>query len=310
MRQPQHFPLWRDANRLLLAIEQAVRDVDAGRLGPARFTQPAVAQMRSRRIGPRDHKDTLGTDMRRQAMTICRLVRRAAPRGDDQAARVTRLVEAVDALKLQIQLGKALHAFQSFKPFQASTDELVVAVGKQSGGSLMFHRFFGSNTMRPTSFLWFLFVTLFFLTSSRSFASEELCLAIERTLGIDPESAIAHIGEPLRRSDRTVKNRYIEDALDKDITMEYPNGYIRFYYVTSTKRYLFQGAQLQRDNFNSTISAAIPRSAGLIKQKYGSPDERKSGVLLYYCGFEGNTWVELMQKNNLITGFKYVGYVD
>ncbi|WP_201245726.1 four helix bundle protein [Halochromatium salexigens] len=109
MRQPQHFPLWRDANRLLLAIEQAMRDF------------------------PRYHKYTLGTDLRRQAMAICQLVRRAAPRGDDQVARVTQLVEAVDDLKLQIQLGKELQAFQSFKHFQAIS-ELVVAVGKQSGG--------------------------------------------------------------------------------------------------------------------------------------------------------------------------------
>lgn len=97
MRQPQHFPLWCDANRLLLAIEQALRDF------------------------PRYHKYTLGTDMRRQAMTISRLVRRAAPRGDDQLQRVVRLVE------------KELQAFQSFKHFQSLT-ELVVAVGKQSGG--------------------------------------------------------------------------------------------------------------------------------------------------------------------------------
>jgi hypothetical protein len=104
-----HFPLWRDANRLLLAIEQAVRDF------------------------PRYHKYTLGTDLRRQAMTVCRLVRRAAPRGDDQAARVARLVESVDDLKLQIQLGKELQAFQSFRQFQMLS-ELAVAVGKQSGG--------------------------------------------------------------------------------------------------------------------------------------------------------------------------------
>ena len=109
IKQSTHFPLWRDANRLLLAIEQAVRDF------------------------PRYHKYALGTDLRRQAMTICRLVRRAAPRGDDQAARVARVVEAVDDLKLQVQLGKELQAFQSFKQFQGIAG-LAVAVGKQSGG--------------------------------------------------------------------------------------------------------------------------------------------------------------------------------
>jgi len=89
--------------------------------------------MRSRRIGPRYHKYTLGTDLRRQAMAICQLVRRAAPRGDDQAERVTQVVEAVDDLNLQIQLGKELQAFESFQQFQ-SIAELAVAVGKQSGG--------------------------------------------------------------------------------------------------------------------------------------------------------------------------------
>lgn len=131
MRQPQHLPLWRDANRLLLPIEQAVRDFDAGRPGLTRCAQPAVAQMRSRRICPRRHKYSLVKDMRRLAMTISQLVRRAAPR-EDQVARVTRLVEAVDDLKLQIQLGNELQAFQSFKQFQAITD-LAVVVGKQSG---------------------------------------------------------------------------------------------------------------------------------------------------------------------------------
>jgi hypothetical protein len=53
MRHLQHLPIWRDANALLLAIEQAVQ----------RF--------------PRYHKYTLGSDLRRQAMGICRLVVRA-----------------------------------------------------------------------------------------------------------------------------------------------------------------------------------------------------------------------------------------
>ncbi len=82
-----HLPIWRDANRLLLAIEQAVRQF------------------------PRYHKYTLGTDLRRQAMQVCRLIRRAAERGEDQHQRVARVVEAVDDLKLQIQLGNRLALF-------------------------------------------------------------------------------------------------------------------------------------------------------------------------------------------------------
>ncbi|NCA71257.1 MAG: four helix bundle protein [Sphingobacteriia bacterium] len=88
MRHLNHLPIWRDANRLLLAIEQAVRQF------------------------PRDHKYTLGTDLRRQAMRVCQLILRAVNKGDDQLARVSWVVDAVDDLKLQIQLGKALQLFQ------------------------------------------------------------------------------------------------------------------------------------------------------------------------------------------------------
>lgn len=109
MQHLNHLPIWRDANRLLLAIEQAVRPF------------------------PRYHKYTLGTDLRRQAMRVCRLILRASNKGEDQAERVARVVDAVDDLKLQIQLGKELQAFQGFGQFQAVA-ELAVAVGKQSGG--------------------------------------------------------------------------------------------------------------------------------------------------------------------------------
>ena len=49
----KHLPIWRDAQRLLVVVEDALR----------RF--------------PRYHKYTLGTDLRRQAMLMCRLVNRA-----------------------------------------------------------------------------------------------------------------------------------------------------------------------------------------------------------------------------------------
>ena len=56
-----HLPIWRDANRMLLAIEQAVRQ----------FT--------------RYYKYTLGTELRRQAMQMCRLIIRAADQRAEQA---------------------------------------------------------------------------------------------------------------------------------------------------------------------------------------------------------------------------------
>lgn len=68
--------LWRDATRLLRLIEDAVR----------RF--------------PRYHKYTLGSDLRHQAMGVCRLILRAWHAREDRARQIERLVLAVDDLKL------------------------------------------------------------------------------------------------------------------------------------------------------------------------------------------------------------------
>jgi hypothetical protein len=105
-----NLPIWRDANRLLVEVEQAVR----------RF--------------PRYHKYALGTDLRRQAMTVCRcIVRAAAAQAEARERSLERLVLAVEDLKLSIQLAKELQAFASFAEF-ARLAELAVTVGKQSGG--------------------------------------------------------------------------------------------------------------------------------------------------------------------------------
>jgi hypothetical protein len=109
VRHLNHLPIWRDANRLLLAIEQAVR------------------------VFPRYHKYTLGSELRRQAMQVCRLIMRAADQRDDPLRWLQQLVMAVDDLKLSVQLAEELEAFRSFKEFHAVA-ELAVAVGKQSGG--------------------------------------------------------------------------------------------------------------------------------------------------------------------------------
>lgn len=73
-------PIWRDSQRLLVLTEEAVR----------RF--------------PRYHKYTLGSDLRHQAMEVCRLVNRAwrDPRG--RSRHVAQLVMAVDEFKLLLQL--------------------------------------------------------------------------------------------------------------------------------------------------------------------------------------------------------------
>ena len=106
MRQ---MPLWRDANQLLLLVEQAVRHF------------------------PRYHKYTLGTDLRRQAMNVCRLIARAYHDREGRRPLVQRLNGEVDDLKIALQLAKELAVFRNFKEFE-SIVTLAVSVGKQSGG--------------------------------------------------------------------------------------------------------------------------------------------------------------------------------
>ncbi len=117
-------PIWREANRLLLEIEQVVR------------------------CFPRYHKYAMGGELRRQAMVLCQRVSRAlSATGDARLLRVRKLLNAVDDLKITIQLAKALQAFTSFTAFQRVA-ELVVETGKQ-GGAWMRH--LSSVGTRPES---------------------------------------------------------------------------------------------------------------------------------------------------------------
>lgn len=104
-------PLWRDANTLLLSIEISVR------------------------YFPRYHKYTLGTEMRQQAMRICRLINRAFLEKEEKLVLVKQLVVAINDLKLQIQLAKELQVFRNFAEFE-HLSALAVQSGKQSGGWL------------------------------------------------------------------------------------------------------------------------------------------------------------------------------
>ena len=104
-----NLPIWRDSARLGLLIEEAVR-------GFSRY-----------------HKYTLGSDLRRQAMRVRRLLVRALnAAGAERPRQVERLSLAVDDLKFMLQLGQELRAFQSFRQFEAIA-ELAVEVGRQSG---------------------------------------------------------------------------------------------------------------------------------------------------------------------------------
>ncbi len=75
MARYQHLPIWRDANRLLLVVEQAVRDF------------------------PRDQMYTLGSDLRNQAMAICRLIIRANTAWEQRAKYIGNLVLAIEDIK-------------------------------------------------------------------------------------------------------------------------------------------------------------------------------------------------------------------
>lgn len=89
-RKLQSTPLWRDANRLLLAIEKAVR------------------------YFPRYHKYALGAEMHRQAMGVWGLFARACNDKANRSRLVARMVAAVDDLKIQIRLAKELRVFVMF----------------------------------------------------------------------------------------------------------------------------------------------------------------------------------------------------
>lgn len=82
----RQLPLWRDATRLLVLVETAVRH----------FAQY--------------HKYTLGADMRRQAMGICRRVARAAQCTDatQRARQFGHLVGGVEDLKITLQVKRLL----------------------------------------------------------------------------------------------------------------------------------------------------------------------------------------------------------
>jgi len=87
-------PIWRDANRFLLAIEKVVR----------RF--------------PRYHKYTLGSELRRNALQICNLIHRAWQQKKQQCQLLLELKERIDEVKIQLHLAKKLGAIAHFSTFE------------------------------------------------------------------------------------------------------------------------------------------------------------------------------------------------
>jgi hypothetical protein len=104
-------PIARLSHRILADVENAVR----------RF--------------PRFHKYSAGADLRFHAMQVARCVHKAWRDPNQRLARVLELCNAVDDLKISMQLGKAVRAFGSFAEFEALA-RLVHELGQQSGGWL------------------------------------------------------------------------------------------------------------------------------------------------------------------------------
>lgn len=111
MRHLNRLPIWRDANRLLVELEQAVR-------GFSRY-----------------HKYTIGSELRTTAMRLCQSIHRAQSRSRSRVKLIQHISELVDDIKLQIQLARELKAFANFAQFQRVV-ELAVSLGRQAGGWL------------------------------------------------------------------------------------------------------------------------------------------------------------------------------
>jgi hypothetical protein len=60
---------------------------------------------------PRAHRYTLGSDLRQQSMAVARLAHKAWRDRDQQTERIEQLSEAIDDLKLRMQLGQQVRAF-------------------------------------------------------------------------------------------------------------------------------------------------------------------------------------------------------
>ncbi len=102
-------PIIKAAERLLLEIEQAVRQF------------------------PRYHRYAVGADLRKQAMTVFSSANRAWRDRARQTELVGQLVWDIDSLKQHLQLAKLLHAFNSFRRFEMLA-RLAQDLGAQAGG--------------------------------------------------------------------------------------------------------------------------------------------------------------------------------
>ena len=102
-------PIVKLAERLLLDVERVVRSF------------------------PRYHKYAVGAELRADARKVAQLAHRAWRQRARQAELVTRLVWAVDDMKITMQLASQLRAFESPGQFEALA-RIARDLGKQVGG--------------------------------------------------------------------------------------------------------------------------------------------------------------------------------
>jgi hypothetical protein len=81
----------------------------------------------------RAHRYMHGATLRTQAMQVAQLAHRAWRIRERREALTDQLIEAVDDLKLSLQLGSQIKAFASFAQFEALARQ-VNSIGQQCGG--------------------------------------------------------------------------------------------------------------------------------------------------------------------------------
>ncbi len=81
----------------------------------------------------RDNRFGHGVELRRQAKEVVKAAHMAWRDRSNLAARLDKLVEEVDSLKLDLQLAQQIHAFNSFAQFEAIF-RLARNLGQQVGG--------------------------------------------------------------------------------------------------------------------------------------------------------------------------------
>jgi len=102
-------PIVQLAERVLVEIEEAVR------------------------VFPRYHKYAVGAELREQARHVARAAHRAWRDHKRRGEWISRLVFAIDDLKLSLQIAKRVQAFKSFAQFEALA-RLTSNLGRQCGG--------------------------------------------------------------------------------------------------------------------------------------------------------------------------------